>query len=509
MLLTSDLIYDRLCRKYDAQLYLAEEKVTLRSVLIYDGKKLSPGKAYIMTKAELDRIASEASGFLAVCSGCPDERTRRFDVLYLIEETQPLTLLEDLSCVFEEFHEWEEQMSECPDSIDGIQRMLELTGKVMGGALLLVDAYYNFVAATRNARLQKDLFDPADPKRPSQEILQNLVDDPAIYEIINTKEPFLYPGNSSPDEASSLCLNLFMDHVPGYYYRILYTCDGWLYPEWKKELLKLLGKRIMRIACRLSPVDSANRMHTDLANRIRAMLLDPSVSAVTLREPMRSLNWDPEDQYQIYVFYPFQRGISPGSGEYVRSRLELYFQDSCSFLMDDTIVMIHNLTRSYQKKERVRDLLSDFLKEHLYKVGISIDTVRLSQIRYAYLQARTAYRLGSDRHPHYWYYKFEDYILDYVLSQSTAQLPATMLMPKVVTRLQEYDAENDTELLRTLQVYIQEKYNATHAAQKLYIHRTTFLDRLERIKTLTNADLDSWDSRMLLMIALKLLNNPA
>ena len=83
MLLTSDLIYDRLCRQYDVQLYLAEERVTLRSVLIYDGKKLTAGKAYIMTKAELERIPAEASGFLAVCSGCPDERTRRCDVLFL------------------------------------------------------------------------------------------------------------------------------------------------------------------------------------------------------------------------------------------------------------------------------------------------------------------------------------------------------------------------------------------------------------------------------------------
>lgn len=505
MLLTSDLIYERLKKIYQAHLYCSGKPLFLRSVLIYDGSALSAGKVYLMTPEQLEAVPANREGFLVITAKTSTFAKRRFDWIEIGEEADLLTLLRLVTEIFDEFHEWRDAMDACPDSREGIAAMLEVTGRILEGSLLLVDAYYNYVATNSKARQSAEMFDPEKPHRPSQDILQNLIDDPEIYQIINKKEPFMYPARVDSEEAFSLCLNLFLEGKEGYYYRILYVADNNSYPNWKEYMLEKLGERIIRVASILSYSDPLNRLHTDLTNQIRSILLDPALTVSSARIPLENRSWSMEDLFQIYVFYPFQRGISPGSGEYVRNRLELYFQDSCSFLLDDTIVMIHNLTRSNQKGRSVRDLLPDFLKEHLYKVGISTDRVPFTQIRYSYQQAQSAYTLGCVKHPHYWYYKFEDYCCEYILSQSTQQIPAQLLLPKAITVLQDYDRKNETELLYTLKTYIQEKYNATHAAQKLYIHRTTFLDRLERIRNLTNVDLDSWGSRMMLMMAFKML----
>ena len=90
-----------------------------------------------------------------------------------------------------------------------------------------------------------------------------------------------------------------------------------------------------------------------------------------------------------------------------------------------------------------------------------------------------------------------------MILKSTEQIPAFMLCHKSFLTLANYDRENQTQYLDTLRVWIAEKYNATHAAAKLYIHRTTFLDRMERIKTLINVNLDDWDTRIHLMLSYK------
>ena len=144
--------------------------------------------------------------------------------------------------------------------------------------------------------------------------------------------------------------------------------------------------------------------------------------------------------------------------------------------------MMRNVTRSIHQPETVRNQISIFLKDNLYKVGVSTPTKNFLQIRSAYTQAQNAYRLGSARFPDYWYYKFEDYILDYVLYKASEEIPAELLCPSAFQILSRYDDSNHTELLHSLRIYIQEKYNATHAAKALFVHRTTFPDRLERIQ---------------------------
>ena len=41
----------------------------------------------------------------------------------------------------------------------------------------------------------------------------------------------------------------------------------------------------------------------------------------------------------------------------------------------------------------------------------------------------------------------------------------------------------------------------------MFIHRTTFLSRMDRIYHLTQLDLDDWDTRLILMLSIHALEN--
>lgn len=66
------------------------------------------------------------------------------------------------------------------------------------------------------------------------------------------------------------------------------------------------------------------------------------------------------------------------------------------------------------------------------------------------------------------------------------------------------DKEGDPELMETLAVYLQENGNASKAAEKLFIHRRTMTNRLLKIKTLLNMDLDNSEHVFILQFCLRI-----
>lgn len=65
-----------------------------------------------------------------------------------------------------------------------------------------------------------------------------------------------------------------------------------------------------------------------------------------------------------------------------------------------------------------------------------------------------------------------------------------------------FDQSNHTELVRTLQIYYQCKFNSSEAAKLLYLHRNTMLNRIEKIKEILHTDLADMEENMLLYLSL-------
>jgi sugar diacid utilization regulator len=72
-----------------------------------------------------------------------------------------------------------------------------------------------------------------------------------------------------------------------------------------------------------------------------------------------------------------------------------------------------------------------------------------------------------------------------------------------IATLVEYDRQKDTNLLGTLEIYLECGGNAARAARHLAIHRNTLLQRLEHIEKLCMLNLEEWQQRLPLLIALK------
>jgi hypothetical protein len=72
-----------------------------------------------------------------------------------------------------------------------------------------------------------------------------------------------------------------------------------------------------------------------------------------------------------------------------------------------------------------------------------------------------------------------------------------------VAPLAEYDEQYETELVRTLESFLDADGNVARTAEKLFTHRHTIRYRLDRIRELTTLDVSSTDGRERLSLGLK------
>ena len=147
-------------------------------------------------------------------------------------------------------------------------------------------------------------------------------------------------------------------------------------------------------------------------------------------------------------------------------------------------------------------------------------------LRRQYVQAKTALDVGSRKKPYLWIHYFGQVALTYILEQATRRLPGTMICHEGLLELKKHDEENlpfvclihlvqlyldkqneenQTQYMETLRVYLEQHLSATQAARELFIHRSTFLYRLDRIKEILQSELDDPEEIFYLELSFRLL----
>ena len=72
-----------------------------------------------------------------------------------------------------------------------------------------------------------------------------------------------------------------------------------------------------------------------------------------------------------------------------------------------------------------------------------------------------------------WCYRFNDYLLEYLLKRAEEEIPPQLLCSEKLLLLKKYDDKNKTDLYNTVKVYLELERNILQTAKELYIHRST------------------------------------
>ena len=221
-------------------------------------------------------------------------------------------------------------------------------------------------------------------------------------------------------------------------------------------------------------------------------------------QAFRSIGWMPAHTYQILRLRSEGHMNSSQTLGYFCCQIEEHFPSIRALEMDGEISCIHDLSVD-KDPDRFQADLPVFLRDHLFKAGVSN---RFSDITDCYLygqEAIDALLIGDQTDPDLWIYDFSAYSMRYILQKSTEDYPARELSHPAIRILEGYDASHPgAGLLDTLRQYFICGQNASKTADAMHIHRTTFLYRMKKIQQLTPLQIEDPDDILHLMLSFAL-----
>jgi hypothetical protein len=505
MYLNTDIIYHYLGKAYSVFHKKTFKNPPLYSPLVYDGQTILSHHIYIIGPDDIPSLAAIEENIAFIYVGAYEASTPVFthDCIFMRESPESARLLTFLTKVFDYFNQWEQCLNNCSFSYEGLQKMLDSSRKIMGGTLILSDFYFNQVAYTKDFLKYDEYINPKFQGRAPATMIEELLADPEFHRLQRKREVFQYPKFEC--RQASLCYNLFRQGENLYYGRLMLLSDVHPYSAVQYHLLKFLGDRINRIFSQISVFTFPISVYTNLRQTLKDILNQLPVNTSLAKSTLRELHWNSEDNYLAVVFTSFSPDGMKDVHTMICNQLDLLFLESCTVILDHVAVMVMNTTKNNDYKEgSLHQKLSIFLRENTFKAGISNPVPDFFHLQTAYLEASAALEIGNRKNSTFWYYYFSDYVLDYIINKSSQEIPRNYLSHPAIQKLQEHDLQCGTEYYITLKAYFECQYNSTHAAETLYIHRTTFISRLEKIIAITKLDLNDWNTRLHLMISFTL-----
>ncbi len=154
----------------------------------------------------------------------------------------------------------------------------------------------------------------------------------------------------------------------------------------------------------------------------------------------------------------------------------------------------------------VQKALALHVANSLLSWGIATGGPGVQGFHGSYQNARTALELGIRRDGVGLCYEYEQVSNQQMLTRFAIDPSVRNVVQATLGGLVEYDRQHESELVRTLWVYLQNRTNVTVTARALHLHRQSLLYRLSKIEFLTGRSLADFEDLFLLEFCLRLMN---
>lgn len=453
-----------------------------------------------------DRLRSDSvmrKGMVLLCVGGPPSSvytTGAYQTccLWLEQEYELLSLFNQVQKIFNRYDEWELELQKILKSNANIQEIVDCSFRIFENPLVVMDADFRVLAYSGVLEHNEDMADflPDENGKYAasliSESLMNMQYNRALQKAFIVTDPErdlihfstnLYTGGKF---IGNLKISFFLrphresDNALGCYLaRILE--DAFLY-----------NPRLMD-----NHVDPLGGILKDLLNGIPI-------------EHSRKRNFYTggiDGWYLCAKIIPSSRTSSKVTSFYMLRHIETTFPGCCAFEKDAFLVVFIDLVRLECEEQAALHRLENMLKEMELRAGVSCPFQDLLTARSHFRQATLALELGSSVLPEQRCHCFADYKLSYMCLSSLGEFSAEDMMTAGLAKLVRHDANSQTNYMETLSVYLNNNLNSSKTAQELYIHRSTFQERIQRIESLLDADLSAPGQRLYLMIMLKILQD--
>lgn len=512
MRLSHDTVYYLLSRKFSNTQYIkrVESMHDLKRPVFYE-KNINLSDHVVVIRgcemANLKVACGRLENTLVICAG--DCKYKISPVLPVISVNASVEqIFNELQVIFDTFDDWDTALNTCCEENVDFSELINCSEPVLFHPLAVADSNLHFIAfsnITIESGLAEIIADTNDDLL--IEYLNDFHSDKEFADLYQLKDVFRYPVGSS----CGAYMNIF--HEDEYKARIIVKS-----PEndeaafrYYTFILKHLSIYIERYYSKYLSFDRRNQTSMD---NLRSMLCD-CVAGNKVRGNLwdscfNDFGWTRRKRLQLVQFDMSHRY---DKNEYIMltgKELESQWKGCVCFSHNDHFLLLINrelFSDSVNKDSDFYQALAYFLRDNLLVAGLSREFSDMQDLKAAFGQTKIAIEFGQDKNPSHWYHKFDDYAMAFILASPLDNFEAKHICNTELLALKRYDQDNDSELYNTLLCYFKCKFNAVAAAKQLYIHRTSFLKRMEKIKKLINIDLSSVDDLLYLSLSFKIIES--
>ncbi|MGI6073007.1 MAG: PucR family transcriptional regulator [Lachnospiraceae bacterium] len=393
--------------------------------------------------------------------------------------------------VFNKYETWDESINNILRQSVSLQELLNESREIIGNPMLLIGSSFNYLAITdaeylnekMNINFDSEIFDPALLTRfLSVHEMSTKVREPLLLNLENRNT--LSVNIFDRDEYLG-CLTVFEEFRP------FHDSDA---------AVCAYFAGVLKQGIQGNPVFTSRR--AILRNALYDIVNDVPVDY----EHRRILSSDNHSRNFVCLKILPGRQSEHIPMSYIVSVMESKFPESVAFINDDNIVALVDARGACADDMKTNNALPLLLQGMDLSCGVSDEFTNLFEIKSYYLQADAALFHGLASNSSSGIFFFRDYMLYELLKNAPGQLPVELYFPRGLALLRQHDENSPLSYMETLRVYLNNNMSVTKTAAALFVHRSTLIERMERINDILKTDLSDPDNRLLINLLLKLHN---
>ncbi|WP_411683134.1 PucR family transcriptional regulator [Clostridium thailandense] len=384
--------------------------------------------------------------------------------------------------IFEEYFEWKSELLDAVIRNKSLQTLLDVSYKIFKNPMYILDSSQTTLACSRNIETKvNDIFwnGISEKRYVDFEIMKLVMHTPQFNYLDKLHKPTFYEIDMF--NYRGLTANIWVNDYKAAILGILEvdTSMNDAYLNFASELSDCIGNIIGR--------DSM--FDITYGTIYEAWILDilenKEIENEVLECKLSLYGWKQHERFCIGVMdYKSDVEAIINIPFYCKSVMRL-IPGSKSFIYNNNLIVIFN--ESSFKNTVTEDLLNNFLIRSKMLCGLSNWFDDFLELGIRYEQACQAIKFASNKVPLQYYCRC---MVQHVCNEFLSKYDLDYYVQMEIKILWEYDKKHNSDLVKTLYYYLTHNRSLNTCAEKLHIHRSTFVYRLKKITSLSGIDLN-------------------
>jgi sugar diacid utilization regulator len=383
------------------------------------------------------------------------------------------------------------------DSENSLQLLADMAHELMDSPVIIVDSSYKILAMNQEVIQERpDL----EEQRQLGYLLDSNLESLRREGVYEKTRSLRYPYYSvDPDTGYGWITALvYVNGVEAAQIGVMELTHD--FTRYEYELSHFLSKLV---ALELQKDDFYKHNHSLMHSVFLLDLLQERIrDSRTANTRCMQLGWVISDHMQLLAIFDKSMSAFDRKAQLIGEQVHNLIRGSRWVFYENGIVFLLPLSSDQQERLAHEATIMEYLTANHLNGSLSETFDNILAMKKHYLQCQAAFELGNRLQPKAVLYRYSDYILYHIGSIISNQKGLQDLFHPGIVSISRYDKEHDTDLSKTIELYLQYIDDPTTVSTRLNIHKNTLFYRINKIKETFNLDLNDGIERAWILLTL-------